>query len=238
MLSPPNLAATSVSLLALYLYTDETTGSSASEPHGKPHGRILNLCFESQRICPSNALLGWSIVKVYYSILYPAFETCTVALHLKTNKRHNIHEPSGNITRPSSDPARSNSAPGDLREQFAVAESMHVWLSTRPRTRPRSLYRLCSSPRRPSRRARLRSPCTGYTARWRSRPPPPPRAAYWGASASTAPPTPFSTSSLCRARHGPPPTPSAVRWWATNDAICPSSTDAATAVRDEEVTAR
>ena len=42
-----------------------------------------------------------------------------------------------------SDSARTPTAPSDLREQFAVADSMHVSLSLRPR-RPRSLYRPCS----------------------------------------------------------------------------------------------
>ena len=46
---------------------------------------------------------------------------------------------------------------------------MHVWLSTRPRAGPRSLYRLCCTSRSPSRRARLGSPCTGYLARNLSR---------------------------------------------------------------------
>ena len=70
------------------------------------------------------------MTNLYWSIIYPEFETRTVALR-RTTSRHKFNEPSGNITRPSSDPARSKSAPGDLREQFAVAESMHVWLSTR-----------------------------------------------------------------------------------------------------------
>ncbi len=148
-------------------------------------------------------------------------------MHLKTNKRHNVHQPSGDITRPSSDPARSYAAPGDLREQFAVAESMHVWLSTRPRSRPRSLYRLCCTSRRPSRRARFRSPCTGHPARCRSRPHSPPRASYRGPSTASSPTAaaPPSTPSV-RASHGPPPPVPSVRWWA--DDVWGSSTDATT----------
>jgi len=146
----------SVSLLAPSIYHHNT---AISRPNSDPHEALQRKvdAFVSS-LSESLYQMPCSVVqsKTYITALYR--ERPKHAESRQSQKQLGEQQPPAarNIHRPSSDPARSYSAPGALRKQHAVEESMHVWISTGPGARPQSLYRLCSS-RRPCRGKAFRS---------------------------------------------------------------------------------
>ena len=217
----------SVSLLAPSIYHHNT---AISRPNSDPHEALqkkvdafVSSLSESLRQMPCSVVQS----KTYITALYRERPKHTESRQSQKQIGEKQPPAARNIQRPSSDPARSYSAPGALRKQHAVEESMHVWISTGPGARP-SLYRLCSS-RRPCRGKALRSPCPRYPARRRSRSYSPSRAASHRGP-STAAAAPPSTASSIRALHGPPPPVPSIRWWA-NDVWGPSD---ATTHRNQE----